>query len=299
MKRRQFITLIGGAAAWPLAARAQQPTQIPQVGWIWPGAAAGNPTELGGFKQGLRELGYVEGRNIVVEYRFGENRAERLPELAADLARLNVSVFAAVGNIAIRAVQRAAPDTAIVFLSADPIGSAFVTNLSRPGGNITGVSVMRLGGKWPELAKEALPALARIGYLVNPTNASSVTNLGEARRSAEALGMAFRPYSIERPEDLHRAFAAMTRDGIGVLLLDASHPYPTNWPRVAELRKSYGPLQRRAVAGRDPLRLQHGAHTHQGRRAARSATSRPLTRFERDRPPRAARRLPRLRSTSR
>ena len=236
MKRREFITLIGGASvAWPLAARAQQPTQIPQVGWIWPGAAAGNPTELGGFKQGLRELGYVEGRNIVVEYRFGENRAERLPELAADLARLNVSVIAAVGNIAIRAVQRAAPDTPIVFLSADPIGSAFVTNLSRPGGNITGVSVMRLGGKWPELAKEALPALARIGYLVNPTNASSVTNLGEARRSAEALGMAFRPYSIERPEDLHRAFAAMTRDGIGVLLLDASHPYPTNWPRVAEL----------------------------------------------------------------
>jgi ABC-type uncharacterized transport system substrate-binding protein len=235
MKRREFIMLLGGAAAaWPLAARAQQPAQIPQVGWIWPGAAAGDPAELVGFKHGLRELGYVEGRNIVVEYRFGENRADRLPELAADLVRLNVNVIAAIGTVTIRAVQRAAPDTPIVFLSADPIGSALVTNLSRPGGNVTGVSVMRLGGKWPELAKEALPALARIGYLVNPTIATSVTNLSEARRSAEALGMDFRSYSIERAEDLQRAFAAMTRDGIGFLLLDATHPTP-NWPRVAEL----------------------------------------------------------------
>ena len=235
MKRREFVALLGGAVTtWPLAARAQQPAQIPQVGWIWPGAAAGDPTELVGFKHGLRELGYVEGRNIVVEYRFGENRADRLPELAADLVRLNVNVIAAIGTVTIRAVQRAAPDTPIVFLSADPIGSALVTNLSRPGGNVTGVSVMRLGGKWPELAKEALPALARIGYLVNPTIATSVTNLSEARRSAEALGMDFRSYSIERAEDLQRAFAAMTRDDIGFLLLDATHPTP-NWPRVAEL----------------------------------------------------------------
>ena len=94
---------------------------------------------------------------------------------------------------------------------------------------------MRLGGKWPELAKEALPGLTRVGYLINPTSAASVTNLDEARRSAEALGIDFRSYPIERPEDLQRAFAAMTRDGIGFLLLDATHPYPTNWPRVAEL----------------------------------------------------------------
>jgi putative ABC transport system substrate-binding protein len=236
VNRREFIALLGGTAvAWPLASRAQQPAHMPQVGWIWPGAAAGNPTEVAGFKQGLRELGYVEGRNIVVEYRFGEHSAGRLPELAAELARLNVSVIVAVGTAATRAARHAAPDTPIVFLDADPIGSAFVTNLSRPGGNFTGVSVMRLGGKWPELAKEALPALTRIGYLINPTTASSVTNLGEARRSAEALGMDFRSYPIERREHLQRAFAAMTQDGVGFLLLDASHPYPTDWPRVAEL----------------------------------------------------------------
>jgi putative tryptophan/tyrosine transport system substrate-binding protein len=239
MKRRDFIAALGGAAAgWPLAARAtkaQDAGQMPRVGWIWPGAKAGNPTEVAGFKQGLRELGYVEGRSIVVEYRFGENSEERLPALAADFAPLNVNVVVAVGNKAVRAAHRAAPDIPIVFLDADPIGAGFVTNLSRPGGNMTGVSVMRLGDKWPELAKEALPALTRIGYLINPTNPSSATNLAAARRSAEALGMDFRSYPIERPEDLQRSFDGMTHDGVAFLLLDASHPYPTDWPRVAEL----------------------------------------------------------------
>jgi putative tryptophan/tyrosine transport system substrate-binding protein len=211
----------------------------PRVGWIWPGVSAGNPTELVGFKEGLRELGYVEGRDIVVEYRFGENNAELLPGLAAELARLNVSVVAAFGGIATRAVQRAAPYTPIVFFAGDPTGDALVTNLRRPGGHITGVSLLRLGGKWPELAKEALPALTRIGYLVNPTNASSVANRDEAWRSAEALGIDFRSYPIERPEDLESAFAATTRDSVSFLLLDANHPYPADWPRVAELALGY------------------------------------------------------------
>ena len=155
MRRREFVTLIGGAAlTWPLAGQAQN---APRVGWIFPGASAGNPTELAGFKEGLRELGYVEGRNIVVEYRFGEHSAERLPEFATELARLNVNVIVALGETAIRAARRAAPDTPIVFLSADPVGAGLVTNLSRPGGNMTGVSAMRGAGKWPELAKQALP----------------------------------------------------------------------------------------------------------------------------------------------
>src|SRR5215472_2349730 len=114
MRRREFITFIGGAAlTWPLAAQAQN---APRIGWIFPGASAGNPTELAGFKQGLRELGYVEGRNIVVEYRFGENSAERLQQFATELPRLNLSVIVAVGELATRAVRRGAPDTPIVFL---------------------------------------------------------------------------------------------------------------------------------------------------------------------------------------
>jgi putative ABC transport system substrate-binding protein len=215
---------------------AAQVQNAPRIGWIFPGASAGNPTELAGFKEGLRELGYVEGRNIVVEYRFGERSVERLSEFASELARLNVSVIVAEGEIATRAARRGAPDKPIVFLSADPVGNGLVSNLSRPGGNMTGVSVMREAGKWPELAKEALPAgLSRVGYLVNPTNAASVTTLNEARRSAEALGLDFRSYPVERPTELESAFAAMTKDRIGVLLLDAAHPYPTNWPQVAGL----------------------------------------------------------------
>src|SRR6516162_3359782 len=119
--RRTFIAALGGTAAWLLttrATKAQDAGYMPRVGWIWPGSAAGNPAELAGFKQGLRELGYVEGKNIVVEYRFGELSEERMPELAADLARLNVSVIFAGGISATRAVQRAAPDTPIVFFSA-------------------------------------------------------------------------------------------------------------------------------------------------------------------------------------
>jgi putative ABC transport system substrate-binding protein len=233
MRRREFITFIGGAAlTWPLAAQAQS---APRIGWIFPGASAGNPTELAGFREGLRELGYVEGRNIVVEYRFGENSVERLPEFATELARLNESVIVTLGELATRAARRGAPDTPIVFLTADPVGNGLVSNLSRPGGNMTGVSVMREAGKWPELAKEVLPGLTRVGYLINPTNAASVSTLNEARRSTEALGLNFRSYPIERPADLEMAFAAMTKDRIGVLLLDAAHPYPTDWPRVAGL----------------------------------------------------------------
>jgi putative ABC transport system substrate-binding protein len=156
MRRREFIKAIGvGAVAWPLAASDQTQAQnAPRVGWMFPGASAGNPTELAGFREGLREVGYVEGKNIVVEYRFGENSVERLPEFATEFARLNVSVIVAIGELAIRAAERAAPDTPIVFLSADPIATGIVSNLSRPGGKITGVSTMRASAKWPEFARE-------------------------------------------------------------------------------------------------------------------------------------------------
>ena len=119
-----------------------------------------------------------------------------------------------------------------------------MTNLSRPGGNITGVSVMRVAGKWPELAKQALPALTRVGYLINPTNATSVTTLNEARRSAEALGLDFRSYPVERPADLESAFAAMTRDGIGVLMLDCG-------PSISDQLAAGGGARARAQAPGD------------------------------------------------
>jgi putative ABC transport system substrate-binding protein len=234
LKRRDFITLLGGAAAaWPFAAGAQQ--AIPRVGWIWSGRSAGNPSEVAGFQQGLREQGYVEGKNIAIEYRFGENNTERLLDLAADLARLKLDVILALGTPATRATKRAAPTSPIVFMSGDPVGSGLVTSLSRPGGNLTGFSLMLLSEKWPDLAREMLPAVNRIGYLWNPNDVRSAGSFSQARRSAEGLGLNFGSYPVERPSDLDGAFAAMARDRLEMLLLDPSHPYPTNWPLVSQL----------------------------------------------------------------
>jgi putative ABC transport system substrate-binding protein len=242
VRRREFITLLGGAtAAWPLTARAQQTGdresagQMPRVGWLWPGRSAGRSGEFSGFQQGLRELGYVEGKNIIVEYRFGESSMERLRDLAAELAGLKLNLILAVGTSPAKAVQQAAPTSPIIFMSGDPIGTGLVTSLSRPSGNLTGVSLMTLSEKWPELARELLPAVKRIGYLWNPNDARSTVSFSQARRSTEALGLEFGSYPVERPENLDSAFAAMMGDGVSVLLLDPAHPSPTNWPAVAQL----------------------------------------------------------------
>src|SRR5262249_16951666 len=117
----------------------------------------------------------------------------------------------------------------------DPLGAGFVTSLSRPSGNLTGVSLMTLSEKWPELARELLPAVKRIGYLWNPNDARSTVSFSQARRSTEALGLEFGSYPVERPENLDSAFTAMMGDGVSVLLLDPAHPSPTNWPVVAQL----------------------------------------------------------------
>src|SRR5262249_119107 len=227
LQRREFITLLGGAAvAWPLAARGQQAGdresagQMPRVGWLWPGRSAGNSSEFAGFRQGLRELGYVEGKNIIVEYRFGENSMERLRDLAADLAGLKLNLILAVGTSPAKAVQQAAPTSPIIFMSGDPLGAGLVTSLSRPSGNLTGVSLMTLSEKWPELARELLPAVKRIGYLWNPSDARSTVSFSQARRSPETLGLEFGSYPVERPENLDSAFTAMMGDGVSVLLLD-------------------------------------------------------------------------------
>ena len=196
MKRRAFITLLGGAAAaWPLTARPQQTGdresagQMPHVGWLWPGRSAGRSGEFSGFQQGLRELGYVEGKNIIVEYRFGESSMERLRDLAAELAGLKLNLILAVGTSPAKAVQQAAPTSPIIFMSGDAIGTGLVTSLSRPSGNLTGVSLMTLSEKWPELARELLPAVKRIGYLWNPNDARSTVSFSQARRSTEGAGI--------------------------------------------------------------------------------------------------------------
>ena len=167
--------------------RAGSSRQMPRVGWIW----SGDPREIAGLKQGLRELGYVEGKNISIEYRFGDNSTERLLDLAADIAHLKLDIILVCGTPATKATQRAAPVTPIVFMSGDPVGSGLVTSLRRPGGNLTGFSMMLLSEKWPDLVRDMLPAVNHIGYLWNPADVRSAGSFGQARRSAEMLGLVF------------------------------------------------------------------------------------------------------------
>jgi putative ABC transport system substrate-binding protein len=123
----------GAAAAWPFAAGAQQPVKVPRVGWIWTGRSAGNPTEAAGFRQGLKELGYIEGQNIIVDYRFGEDRTDRLADLAAELVQLRPDVLVALGDLSVRAVKSVTTAIPIVLMTGDPVGAGLVASFARPG----------------------------------------------------------------------------------------------------------------------------------------------------------------------
>ena len=175
MKRREFMALLGGAAAWPLAARGQQPAKVPRIGYLSPGSAsAGLLSRDEAFRQGLRDLGYVEGRNIVIEDRFAEAKFDRLAGLAAELVRLEVDVIVAVVTQASLAAKDATKTIPIVMAGvSDPLGSGLVASLARPGANITGTSSMtaEVVGKSLELLKEAISKLSRVAVFWNPDNA--------------------------------------------------------------------------------------------------------------------------------
>jgi putative tryptophan/tyrosine transport system substrate-binding protein len=238
VKRREFISLLGGAAAaWPLAARAQQDResagQMPRVGWLWSGRSAGSPSELAGFQQGLRELGYVEGKNIVVEYRFGENSTERLHDLASDLAGLKLNLILALGTPSAKAAQQAAPTSPIIFMSGDPLSAGLVTSLGRPSGNLTGLSVMTLSEKWPDLAQELLPEPHRL--LVE---SKRFPQLGEFQSSAtfrRGVGAEIWIIPGRAPRKSRKCIRRNGGRWCESTLARPSHPYPTNWPVVAQL----------------------------------------------------------------
>jgi len=208
--RRKFLTtLLGGAAAaWPLAVSAQQAGKIHKVGYLSPSLPSVYSPLL---FDNLRELGWIEGKNVTFEYRFAENRLERLPELASELVRLNVDVIVGVGTLGPLAAKRATTTIPIVMLSAgDPLGTGLVDSLARPGGNVTGMSLMvpDLGGKRLELLKELLPRLSRLAVFWNAANPYPAIVFKETQAAGRTLGIEVHSLEVRGPDDLDGAFAA-------------------------------------------------------------------------------------------
>jgi ABC-type uncharacterized transport system substrate-binding protein len=214
MRRREFITLLGGAAAaWPLAARAQQPA-MPVVGFFFSQSADPFAHRLRAFRQGLKEAGYVEGQNVVVEYRWAEGQYGRLPMLAVELVRRQVAVIVAPGENATLAAKAATTTIPIVFAVAeDPVRHGLVASLARPGGNLTGINFFNaeLVPKRLELLRELVPKASRVAVLVNPSNISGERTEKEVEAAARALGLQTQIFKASTNRDIDEAFAALVR----------------------------------------------------------------------------------------
>jgi putative tryptophan/tyrosine transport system substrate-binding protein len=222
MRRREFITLIGGAAAWPLAARAQQ-SAIPIVGFVT-GRSPEESARLGAaFRKGLNETGCVEGQNVMVEYHWLEAQYDRLPSLMADLVGRRVAVIATLVNPAAFAAKAATTTTPIVFLvSEDPVRLGLVASLARPGGNITGVNVLmgEVVAKRLELLHELVPKAARVGVLVNPANASiTEATLRDIPEAARAIGLQLQVLNASTSREIDAAFATLVRERADALFV--------------------------------------------------------------------------------
>ena len=208
MRRREFITLLGGAAAWPLAAGAQQSGRVYKIGTLTAGGEADLRELRSVFSEALWELGWIEGKNIVMERRYAEDRLERLPELAAELVRLDVDVIVAVGTLAPLAAKRATAGIPIVMSSAgDPLGSGLVANLAQPGGNVTGLSLMvpDIGGKRLELVKELVPRVSLVAVLWNAANPYHALVFKATESAAKTLGIQIKPAEVRGPDDFDSA----------------------------------------------------------------------------------------------
>jgi ABC-type uncharacterized transport system substrate-binding protein len=260
MKRRDFITLLGGAAAaWPLAARAQQPAKLPTIGFLGAGTLSAWSLWIAAFVQRLRELGWIEGRTIAIEYRWAEGRNERMAEIAAEFVRAKVDVIVAQGTPAALAAKNATATLPIVFaLPGDPVGIGLVASLARPGGNVTGLSsqTAELGGKRLDLLREIVPGLRRLAIMANVGNAANVLDTHEVQAAARASGLDVASFEIRRTEDIAPAFAAFKSIGtVDALYVPPDALMNTNRLRintlalVARLPTLYGARENVEAAG--------------------------------------------------
>src|SRR6516164_1152094 len=226
--RRELLVALGGAAAaWPLAARAQQPA-MPVVGFLYHQSADPFAHRLRAFRQGLKETGYVEGENIVIEYRWAEGQYDRLPVLAEELVRRQVAVIVVPSTAATLAAKAATTTIPIVFAAAeDPVRFGLVASLARPGGNLTGINFFsaELVAKRLELLRELVPRAARVAVLVNPSNPSGkISTVVDAQEAARAMGLQVQVHNAENRQEIDAVFAAFVRERPDALLI-ASDPF--------------------------------------------------------------------------
>jgi len=215
VRRRSFITLLGGAAAaWPLAASAQQ-SAMPVIGFLSPISLDTSADRLRGFRQGLRESGYIEGDNVTIAYRWGENQMDRLPELAADLVRRRVSVIAAFATAPAFAAKAATTTIPIVFLAPeDPVRFGLVASLARPDGNLTGINLFtgELSAKRLEILREMVPGATHVAVLINPTNPTMETTVRDVEAAARAMGLQIQVLNASTSREIDAAFASFDRE---------------------------------------------------------------------------------------
>jgi len=237
MRRRHFIRLLGGAVAWPLAARAQQ-SAMPVIGFLRNTSAASSANLVAAFRQGLKEVGYIEGQNLAVDFRWSEGRDDQLPMMAADLVRRPVAVFVAANLTTLVAAKAATETIPIVFVTGDdPIQLGFVESFNRPAGNVTGVSFYSgtLGAKQLELLNEMVPKATVIGLLVNPNNPAAEGQIKIAETAARALGRQIQIAGARSESDFDQVFTAFVQQQVSALVIGGDALFNSQRGRLATL----------------------------------------------------------------
>jgi putative ABC transport system substrate-binding protein len=239
MDRRAFITMVGWSIfAAPLAAETQPPRKVPRIGFLGAVTPEDFPHLENAFREGLREAGYVEGQNVVIEYRWAEGKAERLPEFATELVRLKVDAIFCITSAAARAAKNATTTIPVVFVGvSDPVKYGLVASLAQPRGNMTGLGhfTPELNGKRLELVKEVVPRLARMAVLWNTGNESHEEQLKDLAGPARTLGVQLHPVGIEKPAELEGAFQIMIKERPGALMVLASSLTHRHLKQIADL----------------------------------------------------------------